>query len=77
MKKKQILATLVMLSLMQGSAYADYLKPALTQGDKFAGLVWWHADAIYAKDVNGNVQELDVVTETDGHRLQLQKFMVM
>ena len=58
-----------MLSLMQGTAYADYLKPALTQGDEFAGLVWWRDGALYAKDEEGKVQKLDVVTDETGHKV--------
>lgn len=69
MKKKQMLAMLVMLSLLQTTAYADYLKPALTQGDKFDGLVWWHDGELYAKNEDGVVQKLEIVTDTDGHRV--------
>ena len=69
MNKKKVLATLVMLSLMQGTAYADYLKPALTQGDEFAGLVWWYDGALYAKDEEGKVEKLDVVTDETGHKV--------
>ena len=69
MKKKQMLAMLVMLSLLQTTAYADYLKPALTQEDKFDGLVWWHDGELYAKNEDGVVQKLEIVTDTDGHRV--------
>lgn len=64
-----MLAMLVMLSLLQTTAYADYLKPALTQGDKFDGLVWWHDGELYAKNEDGVVQKLEIVTDTDGHRV--------
>lgn len=49
-KKRTLLTALVLLNIIQGNVYADYLKPALTQGDDFDGLVWWHDGGLYAKD---------------------------
>lgn len=68
MKRKQLLATLVIFSLMPGSAYAAYLENALTQGDKFNGLVWWYDGALYAKNEQGIVEKLDIITDENGYR---------
>ena len=62
------LSLAVLLSIAFESYSADYLTPALTQGDDFNGLVWWHEGALYAKDINGDVQKLNPVTDDDGYR---------
>ena len=66
MRKKQLLATLVMLSLMHGSVYADTLTPVLTQDD--SGLVLWQDGKLYVKDESGQKQELTVNTDENGYR---------
>lgn len=50
-------------------SHAAYLTPALTQGDDFNGLVWWHEGALFAKDQNGEIQQLSPVTDENGHRV--------
>ena len=67
-KKRTLMTALVLLNIIQGNVYADYLKPALTQGDNFDGLVWWHDGGLYAKDEDGEVKKLDIEKDENGHR---------
>lgn len=50
-------------------SHAAYLTPALTQGDDFNGLVWWHKGALFAKDQNGEIKQLSPVTDENEHRV--------
>lgn len=68
MKRKTLLTTWILLALAHGVVSAAYLKPALTQGDQFDGLVWWHGGKLYAQDAQGTPQELAVSTDETGHR---------
>ena len=68
MKRKTLLTTWILLALTHGVVSAAYLKPALTQGDQFDGLVWWHSGKLYAQDAQGTPQELAVSTDETGHR---------
>ena len=62
MNKKIFCKTAIALAVLSPFASsAAYLTPALTQGDDFNGLVWWHNGELYAKDQNGYVQQLDAV----------------
>lgn len=66
------LSLAVILTFPFTSNATQYLQPALTQGDDFAGLVWWHDGKLYAKDESGYVQELQAVN-VDGERVTTAK----
>lgn len=70
MNKKNFCKTAIALAVLSPFASsAAYLTPALTQGDDFNGLVWWHDGELYAKDQNGDVQQLEAVKDENGHRV--------
>ena len=58
----------VLIAASSHHVQASYLQPALTQGHAFAGLVWWHEDALYEKDQNGNVKKIEVNVNEEGKR---------